>query len=439
MFIRVEKSISQTFSSNYTIKSAFYCIILNSLRGGDMMLGKKKNIDYYYRSEVHVINTNNPLYNYCNEICYKSKNLYNYANYLIRKEYFETGTLKTSSFDLNKLLKTEDVYKSLPAKTSQQVIIRLRNNWNAYFRAIKDWSKNPSKYTGKPKIPKYKDKNGRNIVCFDYQQVKVKEGKIKFQLSNECIETRVRQEDFKLLEIIPYGTCYKISIIYKTPQVEKLQNDNVIAIDLGIDNLATLTNNIGQQPIIINGKVIKSTNQYYNKKLAKVRSYIGVGSSNRIQKLNLKRNNIIDTHFHRISRWIINYCKAYNISTIVIGRNKDWQRNVNLGKKTNQKFVQIPFEKLIYQLQYKAEDVGITVIVNEESYTSKASFIDGDKMVKGTEFSGKRIKRGLYRSKEGILINADVNGSYNILRKCNAQFSYESIEGVSLHPIRLTV
>lgn len=396
-------------------------------------------MEFNYRSEIHVINKNHKLFKYCDDICFKSKNLYNYVNYLMRQEYIKEGRLITSAFDYNKLLKIEDVYKALPAKTSQQVIIRLRNNWKSYFEGKKDWFNHPEKYTGKPKIPDYKEKNGRNIVCFDYQQIKFKDGNAKFQLSNEYIETNIKQEDFRLMEIIPYGSCYKISLIYRIPQVDKKINANILAIDLGIDNLATLTSNTRNQPVVINGKVIKSINQYYNKKLAKLRSYIGVGSSNRIRKLNLKRENKINFHFHTTSRWIINYCNAHDISTIIIGRNKDWQRNVNLGKKTNQKFVQIPFEKLIYQLTYKAEDAGITVIVNEESYTSKASFINSDEMVKGTEFSGKRISRGMYKSKDGILINADVNGSYNILRKCNAQFSYESIEGVSLHPIRVTV
>ena len=391
------------------------------------------------RVEKHVIKKGHRLYRYCDDLCFKSKNLYNYTNYLMRKEFVETGKLK-SAFDYNKLLKNEDVFRELPSKTSQQVIIKLSQNWKAFFKSIKDWSKNKSKYTGKPKLPKYKEKNGRNIVMFDYQQGTLKNGKFKFPKTDLYIETDIPKEQFRQVQIVPYGSCYKITIIYrKKIEVKECSKSNYLAIDLGVDNIATLTNNIGQQPIVINGKVIKSINQYYNKKLGKYRSCVPNSTSNRIQKLNVKRNNKIDTHFHRISRFIVDYAKGIDIGIIVIGRNKDWQRNTNIGRKNNQNFVSIPFEKLIYQIQYKAEELGIEVIVNEESYTSKASFIDGDKMTKGTEFSGKRISRSLYKSKSGTIINADANGSYNILRKCNHQFSYEVVEGVSLHPIRLTV
>ena len=396
--------------------------------------------NFVVRSEIHTINKNHHLYNYCDDICFKSKNIYNYVNYLMRKEFIGNGVLKTSAFDYNKLLKDEGVFKALPAKTSQQIIIKLSQNWKSFFKSIKDWSKNKSKYTGKPKLPKYKEKNGRNIVMFDYQQVKIKNRRAKFPKTDLYIETNVPREQFRQIQIVPYGSCYKLSIIYRKPvEIKESHNSNYLAIDLGVDNIATLTNNIGQQPIIINGKVIKSINQYYNKKLGKLRSSIGRGTSNRIQKLNTKRNNKIDTHFHRISRWIVNYAKEMNVDNIVIGRNKDWKRGSVMNKKSNQKFIQLPHEKLIYQIQYKAKELGIEVIVNEESYTSKASFIDNDKMTKGTEFSGKRISRSLYKSKDGSIINADVNGSYNILRKCNHQFSYEVVEGVSLHPIRITV
>ena len=397
-------------------------------------------LKYVLRSEVHIINRNHSLFNYCDDVCFKSKNLYNYVNYLMRKEFIGNGVLKTSAFDYNKLLKNEDVYKALPAKTSQQVIIKLNTNWQSFFKAIKDWNISPSKYTGMPKLPNYKEKNGRNIVMFDYQQGTFKNGRFKFPKTKLYIETNIPKDKFRQVQIVPYGSCYKVCIVYrKQIKVKEHGNLNYLSVDLGVDNLATLTNNIGQQPIVINGKVIKSINQYYNKKLGRLRSYVGKVTSNRIQKLNTKRNNKIDTHFHRISRFIVDYAKTLNIDNIVIGRNKDWQRSSNMNKKSNQKFVSIPFEKLINQIQYKAEELGINVIINEESYTSKASFIDGDMMTKGTEFSGKRISRSLYRSKNRTIINADVNGSYNILRKCNHQFSYEVVEGVSLHPIRLTV
>lgn len=404
------------------------------LEGGEIM--------YTLRSEIHIIKKNHRLFEYCDQMCFKSKNLYNYANYIIRQEFINNNNL-VSAFDLNKDLKNEDVFRALPAKTSQQILIGLGRNWKSYFKSIKDWAKNQGKYTGKPKLPKYKDKEGRNVVYFDYQQGTLKEGKYKFPKSDYYIETEVQKEDFRQVQIFPYGTCYKISLIYRVKTNENKEiNSNYLAIDLGIDNLATLTNSIGKSSIVINGRILKSINQFYNKKLAKLRSHIGRGTSNRIKALNMKRNNIVETHFHRTSRYIINYCVENDISNIVIGRNKDWQRNSNMKKKTNQKFVSIPFEMLIYQLKYKAEDVGINMTVIEEQYTSKSSFVDNDSIPTkfgDHQFSGKRIKRGLYKSKDGTLINADVNGSYNILRKCNPEFKYDGIEGVSLHPIRVNI
>jgi putative transposase len=216
-----------------------------------------------------------------------------------------------------------------------------------------------------------------------------------------------------------------------------------LAIDLGVNNLATLTNNTGLRPVVVNGRTLKSINCYYNKIRSNAMSYVGKGISNRIKRIDAKRNNIVSTHMHRMSRWIINYCLKNKIDNIVIGRNKDWQRHSNLGKKNNQIFVQIPFEQLIQNIQYKAEEVGINVYIVSEEYTSKASFLDLDILPDSFGeyiFSGKRIKRGLYKSNNGTLINADVNGSYNILRKCNPEgLILDGIKGASLHPVRVSV
>jgi putative transposase len=381
-------------------------------------------------------------------MCFKSKNLYNYANYLVRQEFINNNNI-IFSFNLNKLLKNEDVFKALPAKTSQKIIILLGKNWKSFFKGVKDWSKNKDKYCGQPGLPKYKKKDGRQIVFFDHGQGTFNEGKYYFPRKDckktDYIETNITRENFKLLRIVPYGNCYKIELVYEKEIEEKLDyNNNYIAIDLGINNLATLTNNIGIQPIAINGKIIKSINCYYNKLRSKAMSYIGKGTSNRIKRIDTKRNNIISTHFHKISRYIINYCLTNNIENIIIGRNKDWQRNSNIGKKNNQLFVQIPFEDLIKKIFYKAEESGIRVIIISEEYTSKSSFIDNDILptkFDDYEFSGQRIKRGLYKSKDGILINADINGSYNILRKCIPEFVYNNdrIKGISLYPIRQNI
>ena len=384
-------------------------------------------------------------------MCFKSKNLYNYTNYIIRQEFINNKKI-ISAMDLNKSLKTEEVFQQLTSKTSQLIILQLSNNWKSFFKSIKKWKLNNSSYCGMPKLPKYKEKNGRNIVLFDYMQGSFKDNKYYFAnklvdkkiVYNEYIDTNIKKDKFVICRIIPYGSCYKIEMVYKIEIEDKNKfNNNYLAIDLGINNLATLTNNIGLQPIVINGKILKSINNYYNKLMAQAMSYVGNKTSKRIQRIGLKRNNIINTHTHKISRWIINYCLENNIENIVIGRNKDWQRNSNIGNKNNQNFTQIPFERLIDKIKYKGLENGIKVSIIEEQYTSKSSFIDNDIIPTkfgDYNFSGNRVKRGLYKSKDGKLINADVNGSYNILRKGNTEFKYnDSIKGISLYPVKINI
>ncbi|KKC30649.1 transposase [Caldanaerobacter subterraneus subsp. pacificus DSM 12653] len=201
-----------------------------------------------------------------------------------------------------------------------------------------------------------------------------------------------------------------------------------------------MVNNIGIKPIVINGKVIKSINQYYNKKKAELMSYVGDrGTSNRIEKLTLKRNNKIKDLMHKISRFIVNWCKQYNIDTLVVGYNPKWKQEIELGKINNQNFVSIPYYQFINMLKYKCEEGGINLILVEESYTSGCSFLDGEEVSKENYDPSRRIKRGLFRSNKGILINADVNSAYNIIRKVFPEAFAEGIEGVGLHPVRLNV
>jgi putative transposase len=346
------------------------------------------------------------------------------------------------------MLKGEEVFIALPAKTSQQIIILLGKNWKSFFKGIKGWAKHNKNYPGMPKLPNYKDKNGRNVVMFDYTQGSFSDGRYYFPRRDrekiEYIGTNITKDKFKLLMIVPYGNCYKIELVYEKEILEKEEyNNSYIAIDLGINNLATLTNNTGMRPVIINGKILKSINQYYNKLQSKAMSYVGTGSSNRIQRIRTKRNNIVENHLHKVSKHIIEYCKENNFDNIIIGYNPDWQRNSNIGSKNNQLFVQIPFAELIRKIQYKAEENGVRVFLVHEEYTSQSSFLDNDILPDHSgsyEFSGKRKSRGLYKTNSGTLINADVNGSYNILRKRIPEFKCDDrIEGVALRPVKFNV
>jgi putative transposase len=343
----------------------------------------------------------------------------------------------------------DENYISLPRKVSKGTLRILDKNWKSFFNSIKDYKKNPKKYFGRPKLPKYKDKkNGRNIVHYEKGAVSkrklVKESIIFLSQTNIEIKTKIKYEELIAVRIIPKYEHYVIEVIYKK-EIENyfLDSDNVLGVDLGINNLATVATSTGQT-FILNGKPIKSINQFYNKRRAKLQSKLKGNQfkTNRINKLTNKRNNKINDYLHKASKHIIDYCLAYNIGKIVIGNNKNWKQSINLGKRTNQNFTQIPFSKFIQMIQYKAEMVSIEVLITEESYTSKCSFLDNEEIKKHETYKGKRIKRGLFKSSNGILINADVNGAFNIIRKVVPLFNCKKlkygIEDVAVHPMRIS-
>ena len=231
------------------------------------------------------------------DLTHKSKNLYNYANYLIRQYFFETGKL-LKEFELTTQLAKDNQldYRDMPsAQSAQQTIKLLFKNWKSFFKAIRDYKKNPSKYKGRPKLPKYKDKKGHNIVVFTNQNCKIKtdekgENYVYFPKKTglEPIKTKI-EGNLKQVRIIPQATCFIVEIVYEK-EFQKVveENNRVLSIDLGLNNLVTTFNNIGERPFIVKGKIIKSINQYYNKKKAKLMSYIGdKGTSNRIKRLTL--------------------------------------------------------------------------------------------------------------------------------------------------------
>lgn len=378
----------------------------------------------------------------CDDLCFKSKNLYNYANYIVRQEFISNNEwIRYNSLD--KMLKQEDVYKELPSQTSQQILRLLDKNWKSFFKAIKDWSKNKEKYLGKPKFPKYKKKNGRNVVIFTNQQCKIKDGYIKFPKTDLKLKTKVIN-GLQQVRIVPRGSIYVIEVVYKKEVPDVIRQENrVVGIDLGLDNFVTMVNNIGETPFVINGRGIKSINQYYNKQKAYFQSILkkqnGLDWSKKLEKITLKRNNKIKDFMHKASRYVVNWCVEHNIDTIIIGKNDNWKQEIDLGKRLNQAFVQIPYDMFIEQLQYKCEEVGIKVVLTEESYTSGTSFLDGEAPIKENYDKNRRIKRGLFKSNKGILINADVNGAYNIMRKVFPKAFADGIEGVGLHPVKLNV
>jgi putative transposase len=402
--------------------------------------------------ERHVIKQNHSCYSEIDKLAFLSKNLYNVANYLVRQEFI-LNQKYLNYYMVNNVLKGQIDYKALPAKVSQQVLKLLDKNWVSFFEAIRAYQKNPNQFLGRPKLPKYKDKiKGRNLVVYTKQAISKRElekkGRVNPSQTKISLPTKVAYDFINEVRLLPKLNHYVVEVVYTTCESSNvLDLRNIASIDLGINNLATVTSNVkGFKPLIINGKPIKSVNHYYNKTKAKLQSLLEEKrqTSKRIQKLSTKRGARIDDYMHKASRYLINHLLSNQIGVLVIGKNDGWKQKSNMGKANNQKFTSLPHNKFIHQLKYKAELVGIQVIIAEESYTSKASFLDLDsiptykKDIKHS-FSGRRLKRGMYKAKLGNLINADVNGSYNIMRKVVPNAFSNGIKGVVVHPVKVTL
>lgn len=399
-------------------------------------------VTYESRVERHYIEKHHPMFKICSQYTWYSKNLYNHANYVIRQHYFKTKEFLNYN-KMRVIMKTEDSFKAIGSNAGQMTLKLLERNWKSFFALCKEWSKNPQKLLGMPKPPQYLDKDkGKYMVVLTNKQTQIKDGYLYFAFTpfkpfNNTIRVRFNGKHSET-RIIPKNGYYVLEVVYQKPVYqEKELTDRIIGIDVGLNNLCTIQNTFGEQPLIINGKPLKSINNYYNMKKSHIQSELkkvnGLNWSNKLSQLTMKRENKILNYLHKTTKFIKDYCKLYNVDTVVIGSNKLWKQECKLTRN----FIQVPFETLISQLQYKLREIGIRVILTEESYTSKASFVDGDKMEK-CEFNGKRAYRGLYKSKNGLLVNADVNGASNIIRKVFSEFKYE-IKGVRLHPIVVTM
>ena len=390
--------------------------------------------------EKHIIKKSDYRFEELQSICKLSKNLYNVALYNTRQYFFENNVF-LSAFQLDSILrKKEDVdYNALPQKVAQQTLKMVEQNFKSFFALLK--LKNKGKYKEKVKIPKYLDKNGEYTTTYTNQAISkkaLKDGFIQLSKSNVRIKTDVKE--VQQVRLVPKGNHIVVEVLYKVIEKDLKENNNRYAsIDLGVNNLCAIGSNV-LKPIIINGKPLKSINQYYNKKLAKLKSELKneKKTSKRIKSLTNKRNNKVNDYLHKSSRLIVNYLVSNNINTLVIGKNKEWKQNAKIGKRNNQNFIQIPHTRFIEMLEYKCKLEGITVLITEESYTSKCSFLNNEDIKKQKEYKGSRIKRGLFKSSKGILINADVNGSLNILKKVVGNFKYNPIEVCST-PAVITV
>ena len=371
------------------------------------------------------------------DLCHIAKNLANQAIYNIRQYYFAEG--EYLNYEKNyALLKDSENYKILNSNMAQQILKEVDGSFKSFFGLLKLAKK--GKYALKDcKLPRYLPKEGFTTLVIGFVRLNGNKLIIPFsnmyKKSHSPIEVTIPpilvDKHIKEIRIIPKANArfFEIQYTYKTECVQRnLNQNNALAIDLGINNLATCVTNTGES-FIIDGRKLKSINQWFNKKNARLQGIkdkqgFGKRTTNRQKAIARDRNNKVNDYMSKAARIIINYCIANDIGTLVVGYNETFQRGSNLGKQTNQNFVSIPYGKLRDKLQYLCELNGIAFIKQEESYTSKASFWDKDSIPvynadnpQEYEFSGNRIHRGMYETKDGITFNADVNGALNILRK----------------------
>ncbi len=405
--------------------------------------------------EQHIIAKSDPRYAAIDAAAFAAKNLYNQATYQIRQAYILEGKY-LPYIEIFHRLKSHECYMALPRKVSNSILIQIDKNWKAFFVSLEEWCVHPEKFLGRPNLPKYKHKeHGRYLLIYDIQaigkRVYKKTGMIVPSGLGIAIKTKVAWEAIDQVRIVPRRDFYVVEVVYhKAEQQAKVNPELVAALDPGVNTLAAITSNKpGFLPRLVNGKPIKSYNQYYNKqwehhqkKLAPQRRF----TSRKLDHITTKRNRRIQHYLHTASRRIIDLLVEEGIGTLCVGKNPLWKQEVSMGKKSNQEFVQMPHARFIEMLRYKGALVGIQVIVHEESYTSKASFLDLDpiptydpKKTTPPRFSGKRIARSWYRAGNKQVIHADVNGSYNILRKVAPTAFGLGVAGAAVRPRRLAV
>ena len=401
----------------------------------------KNSKNWNYRRQSIVVKRGSPLFQEIDNLCFKSKNLFNATLYSERQSYFHTGKFKfynKVNKDFTKSKQSD--YRALPAKVSKHTQMKVDETIKSFW-ALKKSSNTSSKHS----FPKYLKKNGRFVVEYERGALSFKKkGFIRLSKTNIYIPTKLEKPIIQQVRLIPRNGYYLIEILYRKQKIKykkkKLTSQTRFAsIDLGLNNLATVTSNVFE-PLIINGRPIKSINYYYNKNLNKRQQLLPTNhyTSKKIRQLSYKREMKLNDYLHKSAKYLVNYLASQTIDVLVIGTNKGWKQNINIGKRNNQNFVGIPFYKFKQILTYLCEEKGIEVHEQEESYTSKASFLDGDfipTFIEGDNtkytFSGRRKER-LYWTKDKKIINADVNGSLNILKKfidgnANENFQWDNL------------
>ena len=371
------------------------------------------------------------------ELCHTAKNLANEAIYNVRQHYFTEGEFLKYEKNYT-LLKNSPNYKALNSNMAQQILKEVDGSFKSFFGLLKLVKQGKYAFTD-CKLPYYLPKDGYTTLIIGF--VRLNGNKLILPFSNSFKKTHKSVEitippilldkTIKEIRIIPKANArfFEIQYIYEAECIQRnLNTNNALALDLGINNLVTAVSNIGKS-FIIDGKRLKSINQWFNKENTRLQSikdkqHFGRKPTNRQKAAARNRNNKVNDYMNKTARKVIDYCIHNDIGTLVVGYNETFQRNSHMGKQNNQNFVNIPYGQLRNKLEYLCKLNEIVFVKQEESYTSKSSFWDRDNIPvynadnpKEYPFSGRRLQRGLYKTASGKTINADVNGALNIMRK----------------------
>lgn len=394
--------------------------------------------------ERHIIKPNHRFYREADRLSLLCKNLYNSANYIYRKKIF--ASQQTNALAVDHALKTSPDYKALPEKLAQSTIGLVIKAWTSYYLGVRNYQEDTTKFKTAPQIPHYqgsrdrKREDGRYVLVFNCQAVSkkaLKKGYARPSGTNIWLPSKVTS--ILEIRIVPKISCYVVEVLSEKLEQPLQVNQIVAAIDLGLNNLATLTYNIpGLVPTIYKGRGVKSRNQYCNQVSSALKLLLPVAEKNskKLAKLWHKHNCKVDYYLHTTSSAIIKELVNHQIGLLAIGWNDDFKDGINTGKVNNQNYPCIPHRRFVQMLQYKGQLAGIQVLLVEESYTSQCSALDWEPIQQHSDYIGSRIKRELFRTKTGRFINADVNGYLNIGPKAVGDwFIPNSIEGFVVNPV----
>jgi putative transposase len=395
------------------------------------------------RVEHHRIDRHDPRFAALDAAAFASKNLYDAALYATRQVFIHQRRV-ISYEELARALKARAEFRALPAKVTQWVVRQVTRAWKSYCAACAAWADDPSHFLGHPKLPKYLDKQGRNPLTYTEQAISraPKHRGLVVPLGL-AIRVETRQAAIDQVRIVPRASHYTVEVIYErlvTPA--EVDPARAASVDIGLNTLAAVTcNQPGLTPFLVNGRPLKAINQGYNKRRARLQAKLpeGLFASRQLDILADKRARQMANYLHVASRRLVDRLVTHRVGTLVVGKNDGWKQAIGLGKRTNQNFVFVPHARFVELLRYKAELMGIRVVVSEESYTSTCRFLDLEPVGKQEVYAGKRVKRGLFRASTGRHLNADVNGAYNIPRKVVPDAFGNGIGGVVVHPVRIAL